>query len=289
MQHLINCSQVLGIAASTRRCTCRKLVDTPFPFPWAQAVTITLLVFSISAPFLIAAFTTSILLSTLMTFVAVHTYIMLNEVARDVEDPFHYDPNELPLPQIQYRLNERLLAVSKTSRPVAFTDWAELAGPGNVPAVPDPPYTVVCPPATAVLWHYCGPSKSPQKLCPKSTRKNGLCRHLQLFSCEAVHRSRGVPMRPWQVVVVSSFSTLHVVDLLSGRCAQGSETFVNLPVATGDRTKVRNQRRWVRTCAQPPEEVQVCKFSVHEQGRCTGLLLPGYPSAFVRSHLQPPT
>ena len=26
---------------------------------------------------------------------------MLNEVARDIEDPFHYDPNELPLPQVR--------------------------------------------------------------------------------------------------------------------------------------------------------------------------------------------
>jgi hypothetical protein len=55
------------------------------------------------------------------------------QVARDVEDPFHYDPNELPLPQIQYRFNERLLAVSRTARPVAFTDVADLAGPGNKP------------------------------------------------------------------------------------------------------------------------------------------------------------
>ena len=111
-------------------------MDTPFPFPWGQAVTITLLIFVLTAPFLIAAFTTSILLSSSMTFLVTHTYIMLNEVARDIEDPFHYDPNELPLPQIQYRLNERLLAVSRTGRPVAFTDVADLAGPGNVPAMP---------------------------------------------------------------------------------------------------------------------------------------------------------
>ena len=51
-----------------------------------------------------------------------------------MEDPFHYDPNELPLPQIQYRFNERLLAVSRTQRPVAFTDIGDLNGPGNKPA-----------------------------------------------------------------------------------------------------------------------------------------------------------
>ena len=57
----------------------RKLVDTPFPFPWAQAVSITLLLFCLSAPFLIVAFTTSIALSALMTGLTVHTYMMLNE------------------------------------------------------------------------------------------------------------------------------------------------------------------------------------------------------------------
>jgi hypothetical protein len=53
------------------------------------------------------------------------------QVARDIEDPFLYDPNELPLPQMQYRLNERLLALSHSRRPAAFTDVGDLSGPGN--------------------------------------------------------------------------------------------------------------------------------------------------------------
>ena len=60
-----------------------------------------MLIFCITAPFLISAFTTDIALSTVMTFISVQTYMTLNEVARDVEDPFHYDPNELPLPQVR--------------------------------------------------------------------------------------------------------------------------------------------------------------------------------------------
>ena len=68
------------IQKGTTRRLCRKVVDTPFPFPWAQAVTITLLLFCITAPFLIAAFTTTVVMSALMTFVSVHTYMMLNEV-----------------------------------------------------------------------------------------------------------------------------------------------------------------------------------------------------------------
>jgi hypothetical protein len=96
---------------------------------------IVLILFTLACPFLVAAFTKSAVLATAITFVSVHTMVMLNEVARDVEDPFHYDPNELPLPQIQYRMNERLLAVAKTIRPVAFTDVADLCGPSNIPHV----------------------------------------------------------------------------------------------------------------------------------------------------------
>lgn len=121
---------------------CRKLVETPFPFPWAQAVMIVLVLFTLSAPFLIAAFSTSVWVACTVTFLGVHTYIMLNEVARDIEDPFHYDPNELPLPQMQYKLNERLLAVSRTTRPKAFTDFGSLQGPGHLPQVPEVPLSL---------------------------------------------------------------------------------------------------------------------------------------------------
>jgi hypothetical protein len=61
------------------------------------------------------------------------------QVARDIEDPFLYDPNELPLPQMQYRLNERLIAVSHSRRPVAFTDVGDLTGPGNTVMLRDSP------------------------------------------------------------------------------------------------------------------------------------------------------
>ena len=61
------------------------------------------------------------------------------QVARDIEDPYHYDPNELPLPQMQYKLNERLIAVSHSRRPVAFTDVGELTGPGNTILLRDSP------------------------------------------------------------------------------------------------------------------------------------------------------
>jgi hypothetical protein len=108
------------------------LQETPFPFPWAQANLLILIVFAITVPFIVAAYVGSIITAAVLTFAAVHTHFMLNEVSRDIEDPFHYDPNELPLPQMQYKLNERLLAVTRTTRPVAFTDVGTLEGPANM-------------------------------------------------------------------------------------------------------------------------------------------------------------
>jgi predicted membrane chloride channel (bestrophin family) len=59
---------------------CRKLVDTPFPFPWAQAINICLLMFTVGAPIVLVAHTTSIWSAVFVTFACVHTHVMLNEV-----------------------------------------------------------------------------------------------------------------------------------------------------------------------------------------------------------------
>lgn len=61
---------------------------------------------------------------------------VVNEVAADLEDPYSHNPNQLPLSQMQYRVNERLLAVTRTTRPVAFTDCAGIVGPNNLPSMP---------------------------------------------------------------------------------------------------------------------------------------------------------
>ena len=40
---------------------------------------------------------------------------ILNEVARDLESPFVFPPNDLPLARMQYNFNERLLAATAAS------------------------------------------------------------------------------------------------------------------------------------------------------------------------------
>jgi len=95
----------------------RKLAETPFPFPIAQLITLLLYCLTLTAPLMINAYITALWLQMLVTFLAVSTYWALNEVARDLEDPYVYDPNDLPLSYIQHTFNECLQAAVYGRRP----------------------------------------------------------------------------------------------------------------------------------------------------------------------------
>lgn len=84
-------------------CLCRAIADTPFPFPWAQMVLIMLMLYALTVPLMVVAFVDSTWMGCLINFFCVQSYWCLNEVARDLEDPFVYDPNDLPLARYQVR------------------------------------------------------------------------------------------------------------------------------------------------------------------------------------------
>ncbi|KAL0039987.1 hypothetical protein WJX79_001551 [Trebouxia sp. C0005] len=98
---------------------CRAIADTPFPFPWAQMVLVMLIMYAISVPLVVVAFVDSTWMGIVVNFFCVQSYWCLNEVARDLEDPFIYDPNDLPLARYQYQFNNRILAAARTRRPVS--------------------------------------------------------------------------------------------------------------------------------------------------------------------------
>ena len=52
-------------------------------------------------PLIIVAFVHRMWIGLLINFLSVQSYWSLNEVARDLEDPFVYDPNHLPLARYQ--------------------------------------------------------------------------------------------------------------------------------------------------------------------------------------------
>lgn len=102
---------------------CRKLTDTPFPFPWAQFVMVLLVLHSFLAPILIVAYIRTTWLAVVLSVVSVVTYWALNEVARDMEDPFLYEPNELPLAKQQYDFNTALLGTGQSRRPLSNFEY----------------------------------------------------------------------------------------------------------------------------------------------------------------------
>ena len=81
-----------------------KLAKTPFPMPYAQMLTVLLLVFNVTLPVMIAGNINA--LYVVVSAVSVAAYQGLNETARELEDllkPTH--ANDLGLPQLQAMFN----------------------------------------------------------------------------------------------------------------------------------------------------------------------------------------
>ena len=64
-------------------------------------VLVMLLLYAITVPLVVVAFVDSMWMGIVVNFICVQSYWCLNEVARDLEDPFVYDPNDLPLSRYQ--------------------------------------------------------------------------------------------------------------------------------------------------------------------------------------------
>ncbi len=92
--------------------TCRYLADTPFPFPWAQLIIVVLVVWQALIPLTVIVSYDDRPLGVVMAMAATWVLWALNEVAREIEDPFTQEPNDIPLARLQYQFNQRLLAVA---------------------------------------------------------------------------------------------------------------------------------------------------------------------------------
>jgi len=84
------------------------ILDTPFPFPYAQILAVLLALLTVSCGYVMATFVSSIFWVLFLTATAVATYHGLNEVAKELEMPFGTDPNDLPIAEYQLLLNDRL-------------------------------------------------------------------------------------------------------------------------------------------------------------------------------------
>jgi len=99
----------------------RKIVDTPFPFPYAQLVQVLLLVMMSTAPTVICTYVTSMLLAVLLSFFSMLGFFALNEVAQELEDPFGFDPNDLNTTQLHDEYNSRVLSLLPGADPFTRT------------------------------------------------------------------------------------------------------------------------------------------------------------------------
>ncbi|GAQ85495.1 hypothetical protein KFL_002380080 [Klebsormidium nitens] len=87
-----------------------KINDTPFPFPYAQTVTMMLWFQALMCPLMMVAWLNNTWIVVLFTFAAVWSCFTLNEVAREIEEPWKYDPNDIPVAFLHHNFNLSLLA-----------------------------------------------------------------------------------------------------------------------------------------------------------------------------------
>mmetsp|Transcript_22690 Transcript_22690/g.53668 ORF Transcript_22690/g.53668 Transcript_22690/m.53668 type:complete len:194 (+) Transcript_22690:146-727(+) len=87
----------------------KKVKDTPFPFPYAQLVMILLLVFVVSSPMVITVYVENLLATLVLSFCTTLGAVALNIVSAELEDPFGYDPNDLPLTFFHHSFNFAML------------------------------------------------------------------------------------------------------------------------------------------------------------------------------------
>jgi len=107
----------------------KKIKDTRFPFPYAQAIAVLLLLFSVITPIVLSTMVPYVTLSAVSTFVPVFGLLCLNYTAEELEMPFGDDANDLPLDHFQEEMNSSLLML--------IHDWSDHLPNTNSDAVRD--------------------------------------------------------------------------------------------------------------------------------------------------------
>lgn len=74
-----------------------KVALVPFPFPFAQMVSLLLIIFYIAIPFFVDRFTQNLIITPVVSFVLPMTYCALNTIAVELEQPFGIDANDIDI------------------------------------------------------------------------------------------------------------------------------------------------------------------------------------------------
>jgi predicted membrane chloride channel (bestrophin family) len=89
-----------GMAGFCQAC---KLSDVPFPFPYAQMLTLLLVCYACFIPVYIVCFTSSMIAGPIMSFALFQGIWGLNETAKELENPFGTDENDITLGDFHLR------------------------------------------------------------------------------------------------------------------------------------------------------------------------------------------
>eukprot|EP00439_Symbiodinium_sp_Y106_P086499 s128_g33.t1 len=76
---------------------CLKIADVPFPLPFAQLLGMLLVAFSAFIPIYVIVFTRSPIAGPILCFLLFESLWCLNEVAKELENPFGHDSNDITL------------------------------------------------------------------------------------------------------------------------------------------------------------------------------------------------
>lgn len=89
--------------------TVMQAMDIPFPFPYAQAAMILVVMYACISPIVIAMWAGNWAVAFILTFLGNCCFISLEIISNELDQPFGDDPNDLPAMKFQLDLNESLV------------------------------------------------------------------------------------------------------------------------------------------------------------------------------------
>lgn len=95
---------------------CLKIADVPYPLPFAQLLGLLLAAFSCFIPVYVILFTRSPIAGPILCLLLFESLWCLSEVAKELENPFGDDANDIPLTEFHLRFVDTLEDVSKAGQ-----------------------------------------------------------------------------------------------------------------------------------------------------------------------------
>eukprot|EP00931_Biecheleriopsis_adriatica_P117733 TRINITY_DN93219_c0_g1_i1.p1 TRINITY_DN93219_c0_g1~~TRINITY_DN93219_c0_g1_i1.p1 ORF type:complete len:598 (+),score=104.53 TRINITY_DN93219_c0_g1_i1:241-1794(+) len=93
-----------------------KVADVPFPFPYSQIILLVLTTWLCLLPWFVTSFTQSLIVGPLLSFMLSTFTFCMNDLARELENPFGTDTNDVCLPEFHNRF---MLVVADASHSAA--------------------------------------------------------------------------------------------------------------------------------------------------------------------------